>query len=196
MTKRKRKKPKKQKQPSMQRQLTDRVVIGIGIRPQPIVDDGVVAAYALNPGIRGPRKLTAHGSSTWPAFGRLRIAYDDHMRRMLSVKESELVPFWMRRFVASTEEELMYGYMFTPGLDRHRFEVKILSFDYKLASELFGGPPGRLKISPIPKDLVLETIKACVGLLADWTGSQFKLICSYAVDPGPGGWVEVKRGEA
>ncbi len=198
MTKRKRKKPKKQKQPvwlgsTAQRQLVDRVLIGLLMQTPPIVDDGCVAAYILNPGVRGPRKLTVRESSTWPVFDSLAVTYDDRMLSTLRIKESELVPFWMRRFIASTEEELMFGYMFTPGLDRYRLEVKTLSFDYKLASELFGGPPERLKI---PKERVLEAVGTCVDVMAEGTGSQFKFTYSYAVDPGPDGWVESKGGEA
>lgn len=196
MTKRKRKKPKKQKQPAVQRELIDRVLIGMRMQAEPIGDDGFVATYILNPGIRGPRKLTVYESSTWPAFESLEVFYDDQMRKKLNIQESELMPFWMKRFVALTEEGLIFGYMRTPDLDRYRFEVKTLSFDYELTREVFGEFSESLKRTSISKELVLGTIETCVGLLAEGTGSQFKLTNSYVVDPGPGGWFGTKGGTA
>jgi hypothetical protein len=168
---------------SVRRALLDRIIIGLGKTDIPDVGDGRVAVYVLNPDIRGSQKLTVCDATTWPAFDRLYVQHDERMLGRLGVSLSSLVLFWMCRFLAYTEKDVVFGYIFASD-DRSRFCMRTLAFDYKLAIDLFGLSVAGLEEVSISRSLLMEMLNVCVGLISTGTGVLFDIVHSQAVDPG------------
>jgi hypothetical protein len=170
---------------SDQKKLFDRILIGLGVDDEVVETEGFVPVYILNPSARGMRKKVAGNSSTWPAFGLMGAHNDEMLQSKLEIDhdEVELVPFWMRRFVAATREGFLIGYTFCP-VDRSSFAIATIEVDYALAAKMFGPSPTNMQ-----RDLRIEEVayalKSCAEALESAAGIPFTMQHVALLDVGP-----------
>lgn len=166
---------------ALERALLDRMLIGMGMRDQVDLQVGYVSAYILNPNVRGPAKLVVEEAATWPAFIGLLARADGFFMKRLGIEPPyELLPFWIGRFIAATEEDLLFGWTYTSS-DRSDFHVKVLGLEYDLAESALGIPQ-MLRADRIPRSLVIDTLDVCFGILTRGLGGTYDIEQMQGID--------------
>jgi hypothetical protein len=179
-----------------QKKLFDRILIGLGVSDDVDIREGFVPIYILNPSAKGSRKRVSGNCSTWPAFGLVGAHNDEMMRAKLGIDhdEVELVPFWMSRFLAATDEGLLIGYTFCP-VDRSSFIIATMEIDYTLAEKMFGSSPGEIH-RDLQIDEVVVAIRACAEVIKHSSGVPFAMKHVALLDVGPDAFIQSKGGDA
>lgn len=175
--------------------MMDRILIGMAMMSRS-ASPNYVLAYILNPAVRGSDKLVVHEASTYPAFVELAAARDAQMCAKISIAAADIIPFWMGRFIALTESDVVFGWTFT---DKRVWTAKTLGFDYRLIEELYGESFARF-INGVPhahrirRDHLADHMDAMLHLIAAGTDSAHQYIDMQAVDPGVGSTSYMSRG--
>lgn len=166
--------------------LMDRILVGLDVMSDPDEFGTNVAMYVLNPGLRG-EELMIGARRIHPAFMLFDGKRDALMRQRTGI-EGDVVPFWMGRFTALTEDDLLFGWM---TVDSRGVVVRVVGFDYSLIGELhgddfaeyIGGLPRALRI---PRMLVSECLKLALVRATERANCDFHFEDMQGIDPGPG----------
>lgn len=170
---------------SVEDALFDRIIVGLIMRTADEFDG--VPAYVLNPGLEGAAVLELDGTRTRPAFITFHPTCEALLRRDAGF-EGDLVPFWIGRFIAFTENDVVFGWTM---LKDSVLRMRIIGFDYSLVGDVHGEDfaayadrvPADLRIA---RALLSDVLQGVLSALNRSTGFNIHFENMQGIDPGLG----------
>lgn len=187
--------------PRAQRELVDRITIGMGMTSPVITPPEEEALYVLNPSWRGPLGVRVHEATTFPEFVQIGGRREGVIRERLGISDEMLTPWWMRRFMAVTVSDLVLGWTHK-GVSLSEITITTLGFDWPTAKTAFGqGPVDYImrrttKQGMLKRSMLSETIGVVLNIISNGTGIPCKHEQRQGVDPGEGAFFPSSGGQA